>query len=161
MVNPQVPEPHIVPEAQSATQQVVLALSIAFIVFILSGPNAQSGLTTRINSLRPGVKSQPIASQQTWITANAAVGWGVVFLTLIALADIESTSKVAVAFAWLVMISMFLTVGTNAATNLANVQGSFGNTGLGVGAGATGHPSTTTSSPQASGVGAGATGKAH
>lgn len=111
------------------TQRIVIPMMLGFLIYLLSGPGAQQGLTNTIKRATPGMNAAPKASsaaQQSWISAGGAVGWGVTFFTLIVLADIQATENMAVGFAWLILLSIALTLGPSALSNLGNVQNAFG-----------------------------------
>jgi hypothetical protein len=57
------------------------------------------------------------------MTIQRFMAWGVVAFSLIVLAEVPSTSQLAVAFAYLILVSVLLTVGPSA---FANIQAMFG-----------------------------------
>lgn len=61
------------------------------------------------------------------LSAQSVLGWGVLYLMLIAAADIPATGKVSAAFAWLLFISILLMFGVDAFNGLTRLLG--GNSG--------------------------------
>ena len=58
------------------------------------------------------------------MTPQALFAWGVVAVTLAIFADINSTSELAVAFAWLVLIAVLFNSGGKVFDNISAVVGS-------------------------------------
>lgn len=63
------------------------------------------------------------------MTIQRFMAWSVVAFSLIVLAEVPSTAQLSVAFAYLILISVLLTVGPAA---FANIQAMFGDTGRSV-----------------------------
>ncbi len=57
------------------------------------------------------------------LSAQQVLGWGVLYLILIAGADIPATGKIAAAFSWLLFLSIMLFYGVDAFNNLSNLDG--------------------------------------
>ena len=57
------------------------------------------------------------------MTQQALIGWAVLTVFLVAGADIESTSKLAQAFAWLVLLAVLMGYGPAAFTRLTRAMG--------------------------------------
>jgi len=60
------------------------------------------------------------------ITAQQVLGWGVLYVMLIAAADIPGLGKISAAFGWLLFLSILLFYGVDAMNGLNNLFG--GNT---------------------------------
>ena len=56
---------------------------------------------------------------------RSALGWGVLWVVLIGLADIDTTAELASAFAWLIFVAVLLLYGPTAFANISTLtQGS-------------------------------------
>lgn len=55
------------------------------------------------------------------ISIQQVMGWGVLYLMLIAAADIPATGQLSAAFAWLLFVSILLMFGVDALNGLANL----------------------------------------
>lgn len=55
------------------------------------------------------------------MTAERIAAWGVVIFTLIVLAEFNSTAELSVAFAYLILLSVLLTVGPVAFDNISKM----------------------------------------
>lgn len=55
--------------------------------------------------------------------SRSLLGWGAIFVALVALADFESTANLAASFAWLIFISVLLLYGPTAFGNLSSLFG--------------------------------------
>lgn len=55
--------------------------------------------------------------------SRSLLGWGVIFIVLVAMADFESTANLAASFAWLIFISVLLLYGPTAFGNLSSLLG--------------------------------------
>lgn len=55
--------------------------------------------------------------------SRSILGWGAIFVTLVALADFEATANLSASFAWLIFISVLLLYGPQAFTNLSTLFG--------------------------------------
>lgn len=110
----------VVPQPQTPQQTIVFTMLVAFLVFIISGPQSQAALTHKINVLRPNAPSEA-APASSWLTVSNAIGWSVMFLFLLVMSDVSATAQLAQAFAWLILISILLTNGTAAMTTLGNL----------------------------------------
>ena len=140
-----------VPQPQTPQQTIVFTMLLSFFVFLISGPTAQAGLTHKLNALRPYASAEP-APRTQWLTASNAIGWAVTFLMLLTLSDISATAQLAQAMAWLILVSILISLGPAAMntlgnlTHLSNTNAAGGSTGTsgsptqGAGAGATGQP---------------------
>lgn len=53
--------------------------------------------------------------------SRSVIGWGILFVALIALADIEATAEIAAAFAWLIFVSVLLLYGPTAFAALSTL----------------------------------------
>lgn len=70
-------------------------------------------------------------TEQKGMTLNAAIAWGILFLTFVALTDIPATAEVAALFAWLFFVSVLFTFGPDAFNTITTINGTKG-TGSGV-----------------------------
>lgn len=105
------------------TQSVILTQLLSFVLFWLAGAEAKRKATNSIRVLRGKPKYIAIADTEKGpnMTVGVAAGWAVMFLTLIVFTDIEATSPLAVAFGWLILISIALAYGEDAFKNIGAV----------------------------------------
>ncbi len=54
---------------------------------------------------------------------RSLLGWGVIFLVLIGMADFDSTAPLATSFAWLIFLSVLLRYGQQAFGNISSLVG--------------------------------------
>lgn len=52
---------------------------------------------------------------------RSVLGWGVLFVILVALSDIEATAELAAAFAWLIFVGVMLLYGPQALDTISNL----------------------------------------
>lgn len=106
------------------TQSVILTQLLSFALFWLAGDEAKRKST---NGLRRLAGKPPTATPSKEagpsMTVGVASGWAVMFVTLIVFTDIEATSSLAVAFGWLILISIALAYGEDAFKNVSTVIG--------------------------------------
>jgi hypothetical protein len=57
------------------------------------------------------------------MSVNNAIGWAVVFATLLILADIPATEQIASSFSWLLLISVLIAFGPAAFATISGVSG--------------------------------------
>jgi uncharacterized membrane protein YhaH (DUF805 family) len=62
------------------------------------------------------------AGSSGW-TANNAMGWAVLFVFLVILADIPATQALATTFAWLILLSVLMLFGPLAGQNIGSLFG--------------------------------------
>lgn len=108
----------------SPTQSVVLTQLLAFALFWGAGDEAKRKTGNGLRRLqgKPIVRA-PAKSTGPTMTVPVAAGWGMMFLMLVVLTDIEATAELSVAFAWLILISIALAYGADAFRNFSAVLG--------------------------------------
>lgn len=96
-------------------QSVTAPMLLAGVVILLNGDT----LTKLRDKVAAGdSKDSPALPPET---RPAILGWGIAYATLLVLAESsDSFSELAVAFAWLIAISLFFAVGPEWWTNLSN-----------------------------------------
>ena len=134
-----VPSPH-------GNRTVVLAMLISFGTYALAGPAGAAKLARLQGYLGKGTANQGTTATQaiaqaipgegggtagaqaigSVFTPQAIFGWMALFTILIILADFDTTSDLAGAFAMLIMLSTLITLGPDALRTLQNLttQGS-------------------------------------
>lgn len=100
----------------NAQQTVVYTTLVSFVLFILSGRNAQNRIVGKLT------RQSTADLSDTEITLRNAVGWGTVFAILLAGADIPQTAEIAAAFAWLLLVSSLVAFGPAALNTITGVQ---------------------------------------
>lgn len=106
----------------NGSRGVVYALLVAFGVFVLSGAEGSRRLSNGIAKVTGGTTKAATAGE-SGITAQTLVGWAMLFIILIALADIEATGDLASAFAYLLLLTILLAFGPDAFDNLTRLLG--------------------------------------
>lgn len=105
-------------------QHVVLAQLLSFILFALGGPDGTTRVQNGVRRLQgQEPKSRPTRSDPK-LGVPAAVGWAIMFLFLVTLADVPGTSEIGVGFAWLIFVVVALLYGRDAFRNIGRI-GSF------------------------------------
>lgn len=59
------------------------------------------------------------------LSANQILGWGVLYVMLIAAADIPGLGKISASFAWLLFLSILLFYGVDFFNNLGALSGGY------------------------------------
>lgn len=115
----------------NATQSVVFGTLVSFIIFMLSGNDGRTRVTNGIRSAqgKPPVTLDPASDRI--VTTQVMVGWAVLFIMLIAAADVPATAPLAAGFAWLLVISTFIMFGTAGFENLTKILGTSSTTSAG------------------------------
>lgn len=105
------------------TQSVVMSTLLSFIVFLMAGNDATTRVQNGIAGLSRGtVKPRPKPkSGEPTFTPAMMTGWAVLFLMLIAAADVPATAPLASGFGWLIFISIALAFGPDAFANLTKI----------------------------------------
>lgn len=100
-------------------RQVLLAMTVAFLVFVAAGGKVEKVIAKARGEKEP-------ASDKAF-TAGTIFAWGFLLIALMVMADLNATSDLAVAFSYLILLSVMLQFGPEAFTNiqkLTNTQGS-------------------------------------
>lgn len=101
------------PRTSDASRQVLLALSVAFIVFVAAGGKVEQVIA----------KARGQTPKQTQpFTANTIFAWGFLFVGLMIIADTPA-GDLAKALAYLILLTILLEFGPQALTNLTNITG--------------------------------------
>jgi hypothetical protein len=101
---------------------VVLASLIGLGLMIMAGAQGTAKLQNGINAVagrRGRTDSNKVGI--TGLTPEVFVGWAVLFVMFIVLTDIPATEDIGTAFAWLLLLSIALTVGPDAFHNITNI----------------------------------------
>jgi hypothetical protein len=101
------------PRTSDASRQVLLALSIAFVVFMASGGKVEQVIAK--------ARGLPVPQNQPF-TANTIFAWGFLFVGLMIVADTPA-GDLAKAMAWLILLTVLLEFGPNAIANLTALTG--------------------------------------
>lgn len=105
----------------NAIQHIVLAQLLSFILFALGGPDGTTRVRNGVRRLQGQEPTPRPTRSDPKLDVPAAVGWGIMFLFLIALADIPATSEVAIGFAWLIFVVVALLYGRDAFRNIGRI----------------------------------------
>lgn len=100
------------------TRQVVLGLTISGILF-----GAANGLQY-VNDEAGRRIANPLPSLGGW---EMLIAWGSLFITFVILSEMPPTQQLAVAFVWLITLTMVFTYGIAAFENLRLMIGDSGN----------------------------------
>ena len=75
---------------------------------------------------RRGVENPTVVGSSARVSLSvgrAVIGWGVLFVVLIGMADIPATAELAAAFAWLIFVSVMMLYGPTALGTLGGLLG--------------------------------------
>lgn len=97
-----------------STRQVLLATMVSMLIFLAAGGKIETVVAKARGKKVPQTKE---------ITAETLFAWGFLFVTLMVVADIPATSKLGVAFAWLIFATTLMGFGPEAFANLSRLAG--------------------------------------
>lgn len=104
-------------------QSVIFTTILSFTIFGFAGTDALARAKNGINRLT----GQPVTDHPTdsgpVFTPQVVTGWAVLFIILIAMADIPASSELAVGFGWLILLSVALAFGPDAFDNISRLLG--------------------------------------
>jgi hypothetical protein len=106
----------------NGSRGVVYAMLVAFGIFTLAGDQGSRRLANGI-ARATGQPTTDAAPNEGRLSPQNLFGWAVLFVILIALADIDSTAALASAFAFLVMVTVLLAFGPDAFNNITRMLG--------------------------------------
>lgn len=95
-----------VPRSVSARRKIVLAMLLAFVIRILATVKADDAVAGKGLGFKSAIEGQNL------------IAWGVLVAMLSLASDIDATSDIAVAFAFLILVAALLSSGTDAIKNL-------------------------------------------
>jgi hypothetical protein len=102
-----------IPQTNDASRQVLLALSVAFLVFLAAG-----GKVEKVIAKARGLPEPESAS----FDAKTIFAWGGLFVGLMILADTPA-GELAKALAWLILFTVLLEFGPQAIDNVMSLSG--------------------------------------
>lgn len=108
------------PQVSDASRQVLLALSIAFVIFIAAGGKVEQVIAKARGVPEP--QNQPF-------TAKTIFAWGFLFVGLMIVADTPARD-LAKALAYLILFSVLLEFGPQALDNLTSLTGATSSSGI-------------------------------
>jgi len=106
----------------NGSRGVVYAMLVAFGIFMIAGDQGSRRLANGIARATGQPTSEPTPNEGRLSPQNL-FGWAVLFVILIALADIDSTAELASAFAFLIMVTVLLAFGPDAFNNITRMLG--------------------------------------
>jgi hypothetical protein len=96
---------------------------LSFIVFVMAGNDATTRVQNGIAGLSRGrVQPRPAAKAgEPTFNPTMMTGWAILFLMLVAAADVPTTAPLAAGFGWLIFIAILLAFGGDAFDNISKV----------------------------------------
>lgn len=108
---------------QTPQSQVFLLVLLSFLLFAVSGKNAQQVVTGKLNALRKVPQPQPSNPVVGSLTLGNLIGWGATFLILTTLVDLPPTQKLAQGMTWLLFVGSLGAFGEPALNNVSGIAG--------------------------------------
>ena len=106
----------------TSSRMVVLMVGLSFLIFVLSGPSAQAGITYKLAGLTRKGTTAPAPSTH-YLTQQNAINWAIILFILIVMTDIPLTEKLATAFSVLIFVSTAVALGPAALDTITGISG--------------------------------------
>jgi succinate-acetate transporter protein len=106
----------------SGPRGVVYAMLIAFGIFVLAGAQGSRRLENGLARVTGATAREPKPGEPS-IGPQALLGWAVLFVIFIALADLDATAELATAFAFLLLLTIVLAFGPDMFNNITRMLG--------------------------------------
>lgn len=103
------------------TRSVVYAMLLSVMFIVLGGSTGIRKLRNGINATVGRPADTSTATTGTVLSAEVFTAWAVLFVMLVALADNETLAPIGVGFSYLLLLSVFMTIGPEAFKNLASL----------------------------------------